>query len=168
MTDLKVTLLSNLESEEYPMTEELDPRAALDLAERTRDRMAARAATPAWYAPLYGIGCGLIVAGVGLPQPWGMLLVTIGIVSVTLLFMRWTHSSGLSVNGYRAGATRVIAVGLAVALVALMLAGLVLRERLGLVWAPVLCGLLAAFVAAFASAAWDKAWQAQIRRGGGQ
>ena len=150
------------------MTEELDPRAALDLAERTRERMAARAATPAWYAPFYGIGCGLIVAGGGLPQPWGMLVVGIGILSVALLYTRWTRGSGLSVNGYRAGTTRVIAIGLAVALVALLLAGLVLRERMGLVWAPVLCGLLAALVAAFASAAWDKAWQAQIRRGEGQ
>ena len=150
------------------MTEELDPRAALALAERTRERMAGRAATPAWYAPLYGIGCGLIVAGGGLPQPWGLLLVTLGIVSVTLLYLRWTQSSGLSVNGYRAGVTRVIAVALAFALVALLLAGLVLREKMGMVWAPVFCGLLGAFVAAFASAAWDKAWQAQIRRGDGQ
>lgn len=150
------------------MTEELDPRAALDLAERTRERMAARAATPAWYAPFYGIGCGLIVAGGGLPQPWGMLVVAAGILSVALLYSRWTQSSGLSVNGYRAGTTRVIAIGLALALVALLLAGLVLRERMGLVWAPVLCGVLAALVAAFASAAWDKAWQAQIRRGEGQ
>ena len=150
------------------MTEDLDPRAALALAERTRERLAARAATPAWYAPLYGLGCGLIVAGAGLPQPWGMLLVTLGVLSVSLLYMRWTQSSGLSVNGYRAGATRVIAVGLAIAMAALMLAGLALRTQLGSIWAPVLCGVLGAFVAAFASAAWDKAWQAQIRRGDGQ
>ena len=147
------------------MTEELDPRAALALAERTRENMAQRAATPAWYAPLYGLGCGLIVAGGGLPQPWGMLLVAGGILFVALLYLRWTQSSGLSVNGYRAGATRVIAVGLAVAMVALTLAGLALREKLGLVWAPIFCGVLGALIAALASAAWDKAWQAQIRRG---
>jgi len=149
------------------MTEELDPVAALALAERTRQRLAERAATPFWYAPLYGLGCGLIVAGGGLEQPWGMMLVAIGIISITLLYMRWTQSSGLSVNGYRAGATRVIAVGLAVAMVALTLAGLALRERMGLIWAPIFCGVLGAFVAAFASAAWDKAWQDQIRRGEG-
>ena len=150
------------------MTEGLDPRAALALAEHTRERMARRAATPGWYAPLYGLGCGLIVTGGGLPQPWGMLLVTLGIVSVSLLYLRWTQSSGLSVNGYRAGATRTIAVGLAVAMVALMFAGLVLRAQMGLIWAPFVCGILGALVAAFASAAWDKAWQAQIRRGEGQ
>jgi hypothetical protein len=149
------------------MTEELDPRAALAMAERTRENMAQRAATPAWYAPLYGCGCGLIVAGGGFPQPWGGLLVAFGTLSVALLYRRWTQSSGLSVNGYRAGATRVIAIGLAIAMVALMLAGLALRAQMGLVWAPLLCGVLGALVAAFASAAWDKAWQAQIRRGEG-
>lgn len=150
------------------MTEELDPRAALALAERTRERMLERAVTPLWYAPVYGLCCGLIVAGGGSPQPWGMLLVTIGILSVVLLYWRWTQSSGLSVNGYRAGTTRVIAIGLAVALVGLLFAGLALRETMGLAWAPFVCGAVAAVIAVFASAAWDKAWRAQIRRGDGQ
>jgi 4-hydroxybenzoate polyprenyltransferase len=150
------------------MTEELDPRDALALAERTRDRMLERAATPPWYAPLYGLCCGLIVAGGGLPQPWGLLLISVGILSVALLYWRWTQSSGLSVNGYRAGATRVIAIGLAVALIALMIAGLVGRETLGLIWSPFACGAAGALIAAFASAAWDRAWRAQIRREGGQ
>ena len=149
------------------MTEELDPRDALALAERTRDRMLERAGTPAYYAPLYGLCCGLIVAGGGLAQPWGLLLVTFGILSVSLLYWHWTQSSGLSVNGYRAGKTRVIAIGLAVALVALLIAGLALREMLGLAWAPFACGAAAALIAALASAAWDKAWREQIRRGGG-
>lgn len=150
------------------MTEELDPREALALAERTRERMAARATTPAWYAPLYGLGCGLFVTGGGLPQPLGMGLVAAGGLLVALLYMRWTQSSGLSVNGYRAGATRLIAIALVVALVALLLAGLALREELGLLWAPVACGLAGGLLAAFASAAWDRAWRAQIRRGGGE
>ena len=150
------------------MTEELDPRAALALAERTRERMAERAATPIWYAPLYGICCGLIVAGGGLPQPWGGLIVAVGTVSVALLYRRWTQSSGLTVYGYRAGTTRVIAIGLAIAMVALMLAGLALRTQTGLVWAPIVCGFAGALVAAFASVAWDKAWQKQIRRGEGR
>jgi hypothetical protein len=61
----------------------------------------------------------------------------------------------------------MIAVGLAVALVVLLLGGLALRGMLGLIWAPFLCGAAAALIAALASAAWDKAWREQIRRGGG-
>jgi hypothetical protein len=150
------------------MTEELDPRAALALTERTRARMLERAATPPWYAPLYGLGCGLIVAGGGAPQPWGLLLITLGILGVSLLYRYWTQSSGLSVNGYRAGTTRTITLGLAAALVILLAAGLLLREQLGLSWAPFACGAVAVPVAAFASTAWDRAWRAQIRRGEGQ
>ena len=150
------------------MTEELDPRAARALHQNTPQIRPARAATPPWYPPLYGLGCRLLVAGGGLPQPWGILLVAAGILLVALLYARWTQSSGLSVNGYRAGATRVIAIGLVVALLALLFAGLALREQMGLVWAPIVCGVVGALVAAFASAAWDKAWQAQIRRGEGQ
>ena len=156
------------------MTEELDPRAALALAERTRERMAERAAAvPGWYAPLYGLGCGVLVAGgamlagEGLPRTLGSLLVAVSLLGVAFLYRHWQKTTGLSVNGYRAGATRWIAICLAAALVGLMLAGMLLSER-GLVWAPVACGAAAALIAAFASAAWDRAWQAQIRRGEGQ
>jgi ascorbate-specific PTS system EIIC-type component UlaA len=150
------------------MTEELDPRAALALAEGIRERMAARATTPAWYAPLYGLFSGLFVAGVGLPQPLGIVIIAFALVALGLLYYRWTQLSGLIVTGYRAGATRAIAAALTFALVGLALASLALRVRLGLVWGPLVCGLVAGLIAAFASAAWDRAWRADIRRGGGQ
>jgi hypothetical protein len=148
------------------MTNELDPREALALAERTRERMAARAATPSWYAPLYGLFCGMLVMGATLPQPAGISIVALAIVMLGLLYQRWTQISGLSVSGYRAGATRVIAIGLGIAMVGLIFAGLALRETMGLEWAPVACGAVGALIAAFASAAWDRAWRDGIRRSG--
>jgi hypothetical protein len=148
------------------MIDEPDPRDALTLARSIRERMAARAATPSWYAPLYGLFSGMLVMGGGLPQPIGLSIVALAIVSIGLLYQRWTQASGLSVNGYRAGTTRLIAIGLVIALVALMMAGLLLRETFGLEWAPIACGAVAALVAAFASAAWDRAWRAQIRGAG--
>lgn len=150
------------------MTNELDPRDALALAQQTRERMAARAGTPGWYAPLYGLFCGMLVMGGGLPQPMGISIVALAIVMLGLLYQRWTQISGLSVNGYRSGATRVIAIGLGIAMVGLMMAGLALRESLGLAWAPIACGAAGAVIAAFASAAWDRAWREDIRRGGGR
>jgi hypothetical protein len=150
------------------MTEELDPRAALALVRDARVRMAERAATPVWYAPLYGLFCGLLVAGAGLPQPWGLIQVAVALIAVGLLYHRWTQISGLVVNGYRAGATRVIAIALTFALVGLALGGLALREHMGLVWGPIACGIVGALIAAFASAAWDRAWREEIRRGAGQ
>lgn len=147
------------------MTSELEPRDALALARNARERVAARAAaSPGWYGPLYGLLCGLLVAGGGLPQPLGGLLVGLSLLGIALLYRRWQLATGLSVNGYRAGTTRLIAIALAVAFVALMLAGLALRERLGLIWAPVVCGAAAALIATFGSAAWDRAWQRELRR----
>jgi hypothetical protein len=124
------------------------------------------AASPGWYAPVYGLFCGLLVAGGGLPQPWGSLLVGFSLLGIALLYLRWQQMTGLSVNGYRAGTTRVIAIGLAVAFVSLMLAGLALRAQFGFIWAPILCGAVAGIIAFFASAAWDRAWQRELRSSG--
>lgn len=155
------------------MTEELDPKAALALARNARERVSARAAdAPGWYGPLYGLGCGGLVAGAGylagdgLPRILGSLVFAASLLAIALLYHRWQQTTGLSVNGYRAGTTRVIAIGLAAALLGLMLVGMELSGR-GLLWAPVACGAAAALIAAVASAAWDRAWQRQIRRGNG-
>ena len=147
------------------MTEELDPRDALALAQQARERVAARAAaSPGWYGPIYGLLCGVLVAGGGLPQPLGSLLVGFSLLGIALLYLRWQQMTGLSVNGYRAGRTRVIAIALAMAFVSLMLAGLALRAKFGFIWAPILCGAAAALIATFASAAWDRAWQRELRK----
>lgn len=151
------------------MTDELDPRDALAIARNARERVAVRAAaSPGWYGPVYGLLCGVLVAGGGLPQPWGGMLVAMSLLGITLLYLRWQQATGLSVNGYRAGATRMIAIGLAIAFVSLMLAGLALRAKLGFIWAPIVCGAAAALIATFASAAWERAWQRELRRDAAQ
>ncbi|HVQ10122.1 MAG TPA: hypothetical protein VMS43_16985 [Allosphingosinicella sp.] len=145
------------------MTSELDPAEALALARGARERVAARAgASPGWYAPLYGLCCGGIVAGGGLKPPLGILLVGGSLLAVALLYRRWQHLTGLSVYGYRKGRTRTIAVALVVVLTGLMVAGLVLRERFALGWAPLATGAVAAILAAWGSHSWDRAWRAQM------
>lgn len=150
------------------MTDNFDPAEALAMAKGARERLVARAATPAWYPPLYGLCCGGLVAGGSMKQPLGLALIAVSIVSVFLLYRYWQRMSGLSVSGYRKGWTRVIALGLVVTLIGLMAAGLGLRQAFGLAWAPFACGAVAAIAAAFGSALWDYAWREEIRRGGGQ
>jgi hypothetical protein len=146
------------------MTEELDPAEALALAHGARERMAARAYTPAWYAPIYGMLCGVLVAGAGIVPPFGILLMVASIIGLGILYRTWSNRAGLSVNGYRPGRTRIIAIGLAVALCLLMLGGLVLNLHWGVRWAPLACGAVAAIAAYIASAAWDRAWKAQLEQ----
>lgn len=149
------------------MEEKFDPAEALALAKGARERVAARAAaSPGWYAPIYGLCCGGIVAGGGLKQPLGGVLVGVSLVAVGLLYRHWQNKTGLSVNGYRKGWTRVIAMALAVTMSGLMLAGLGLRVGMGLAWAPLACGAVAAIAAALGSALWERAWRAQMMDGG--
>lgn len=149
------------------MTNELDPTEALALARGARERVAARAAaSPGWYAPLYGLCCGGLVAGGGLAQPLGILLVGASLLAVALLYQRWQQLTGLGVHGYRKGRTRTIAVALVVVLIVLMVAGLVLRERFALGWAPLAAGAVAAILAAWGSHSWDRAWRVQMTESG--
>lgn len=145
--------------------DQIDPAEALALAKGTRERMAARAYIPAWCAPIYGLLCGILVAGGGTVQPFGILMVAMSILGLGFLYRSWSDRAGLSVNGYRAGRTRLIAIGLAICLCVLMLAGLALNRLSGLVWAPFACGAVAAVVSYVASAAWDRAWKAQLEQG---
>jgi hypothetical protein len=145
------------------MTSELDPAEALAMARGARERVAARAAaSPGWYAPVYGLCCGGIVAGGGLRQPLGILLIAFSTLAVVLLYRHWQNKTGLSVSGYRKGWTRVIALALVVMMVGLMLAGLGLRTEFGLAWAPLACGAVTAVFAAWGSIVWDYAWRAQM------
>lgn len=144
------------------MENEFDPAEALSMAKDARERLAARAVAPSWYGWLYGIGCGFIVAGGGMRQPLGAVMTALGIAGVVLLYMYWQKISGLNVNGYRKGRTRGIAILLGILLSALMMAGLVLRTRFALAWAPLAAGAVALPVSMILSMAWDRAWRREI------
>lgn len=146
------------------MTDELDPAEALALAQGARERMAAHAYIPSWYAPIYGLLCGILVAGGGTARPFGLGMVILSVVGLGILYRTWSNRAGLSVNGYRRGRTRLIAIALAICFVVLMLGGLVLNREWGLAWAPFACGAIAAVVAWVGSAAWDRAWKAQLEQ----
>lgn len=145
------------------MEQEFKPEDALSSAQAMRERVASRATYAPWYAPLYGLACGGLVTSAGLPQPWMALGTTVCLVGVIWLYRYWQDSTGLSVNGYRKGRTRTIAMALAAALMLLMLVGLFLRTRFGIAWAPFACGAVAAVVAGVLSSAWDRAWRAQMK-----
>ncbi len=142
-----------------------DARDALSLARGARERLAARAVAPWWYAPAYGLGCGGVVASLALPNhlapiaALGCLLMLLGLYAI------WRRRSGLSVSGYRAGATRRIAIGIGGAFLAAYSLALLLRDRYPDGRGPIICGLVLAFIAARGSAAWDRAWRKEILDG---
>jgi hypothetical protein len=147
------------------MNEKVNAADALALTAAARQRMADRAKTPWWYPPVYGIGCGGMIASLALPISWIWAGVIVCSAIISCSYVAWMNMSGLSVSGYRPGRTRRITALLVVGFLAFAAAALVLRYRAGLVWAPVVCGLVFAPIAALASAAWDRAWRTDILSG---
>ena len=147
------------------MENRFDPAAALASAKDARERLAERARTPAWYGIIYGFGCGAIVAGGGLPLPLGSMFTVLGLTGVVVLYTSWQKLTGLSVNGFRAGQTRVIAILLAIVLVGLLLGGRVLRTAYGLEWGPWAAGAIPIPASMLLSMAWDRAWRREILGG---
>ncbi len=147
------------------MSDSFDPAEALAVIQEARERIAASNPSPYWYAPLYGLLSGVIVIGGGLAQPYGVLVVAIGLAGLVILYRTWVEKAGISLNGYRPGRTRVIAIAVAVLLAGLMVAGLVLRAEYDMAWAPFAAGAIAVPIATLGSALWDRAWRAQITGG---
>lgn len=143
------------------MEQDLGPDEALALARQTRSKLVQRAASPWWYAPGYGLGCGGLVASLALPG-WYALLGAVGsLLFAVVLYLVWSRRSGLSVSGYRRGRTRPVTIAFLVAYVVAFGVALAWRDS----WVPLAAGAVLAMVAAAASLAWDRAWRADIADG---
>lgn len=139
-----------------------EAQAALDIANDARRRMAVHARSPTWYAPLYGLGIGGMVASFALPThliSLGSIACMLGIVA---LYVKWQNQSGLSVNGYRRGRTLPVTIVFAMCISVIVAAAAILRFRLGISWGPLACGAIAAVIAAFASDRFDRVWRAEM------
>jgi hypothetical protein len=142
-----------------------DASDALALARGARERLAARAVAPWWYAPGYGLGCGGVVASLALPNHLAPIAALVCLLMLVGLYAIWQRRSGLGVSGYRAGPTRRISVGIGVAFLAAYALALLLRDRYPDGRGPILCGVVLALIASRASAAWDRAWRKEILDG---
>ena len=144
------------------MEQEFDPREALATASGARQRLAARAASPWWYAPLYGLGVGGMVASFALRGP----LIGVGIVASTALVVTiytvWKAKTGLSVSGYRRGRTLPLTLAFVAVLLGLMLIAVRFGQERGQPEVALACGVIAGLIAAWASHAWDRIWRAEM------
>jgi len=153
-----------MESEVAMTPDPVDPAEALRLAHQSRARLAGRDLSPWWYAPVYGLGVGLLVAAPGFPGRLMPLAYAAGIGVVALAYFAWSQATGLSVFGFRGGRTLPVAVGLVTFLVVVSLGGLLLQRLAGIGWAPLAAGVVAGLGAAVGSRLWDRAWIAELRQ----
>jgi hypothetical protein len=145
------------------MEQEFDPRDALAAASGARQRLAARAVSPWWYAPLYGLGVGGMVASFALPGPLAIIGIVASTALVVTIYTVWKAKTGLGVSGYRRGRTLPLTLLFVAVLLVLMIVAVRFGQERGEPEVALACGAIAGVIAALASHAWDRIWRAEMR-----
>lgn len=146
------------------MTNDPTPAEALASIETARGAVSDRLSIHWRYDLFYGLACGLLVAGQGLPQPYAVLTVPIAMAGLALMIRWWKARTGFWVDGFSPKAARPVALGLGALLISLMLASLYLTRVAGLWWGPLVTGGIAAIVAMLASRMWMRAYRRELAR----
>ena len=148
--------------EEQPETEAEQAQRALEALADTRRRIAQRARWPLRRHMAFGALVGILVASDALPTPGQIGAVALMLLGTLLLVRYDRRRDGFFVNGYRAGRTRRVAfLFLGVALLGLAVA-IVAKLRFGLVWVPLVAGVVIAVLGTMASLAWERAYRADL------
>jgi hypothetical protein len=138
-----------------------DPNDALAAVRAARAGVAGRARWSLARHAAFGGLMGGLIASYALPFPasLGGLVLCLALTGVVAATDR--RRDGFFVNGYRAGRTRRIAIGIALFTIA-ALALAVWAQGAGLWWVPLVLGVLVFGVATRASIAWERAYQREL------
>ena len=148
------------------MTNQPDPREALDAIASARQAVPGEMKYPLGYDLIYGAVCGLLVAGQGLPTPWSAVALVISMAALAGLVHWWKQKYGWWVSGYSPKRARWAAIGLAVVLIGLMGVS-IWGKTAGIAWAP-LATWAAGFVAAIVGGRiWMAIWKRELAEAGG-
>ncbi|WP_448661091.1 hypothetical protein ACG3SL_10710 [Sphingomonas sp. CJ20] len=141
-----------------------EAEAALNAIRDARRKMG-RTGRLGW---LYHLGFGAVMAGIILQLGfggWRRVAIIAATLALGVMLYRWRrNATGRWSNGYRAGRTRWVAVGLLAAMVAILFTTAPVAEparQFLTVWQA---ALLAFVVAALGDWLWDKAYQADLER----
>ncbi|HLK23227.1 MAG TPA: hypothetical protein VKT30_01070 [Caulobacteraceae bacterium] len=138
------------------------PRSALNDVAQAQAALADRARAPRWYHP----ALGLLVAGLIAVQAAGPVIadayIALFCLGLVLLMQAYRRHTGLWINGWRRGRTRLVALGFAVATSGLLLASVWLRYQPGLGWAPLAAAPVAFVVVTAAGFLWESAYRADL------
>lgn len=143
------------------MTDPNDPAEALAAIRAARGGIAPPTDYPVTYDLLYGLICGLLVAGQGMPKPWSFIVIPIALGGLASLVMWWRKKFGWWVSGYSPKRARWVAFALVAVLLGLMALS-VYGRSVGPSWLYVVSGVLG-FVAAIGfSRLWLRVWRKEL------
>jgi hypothetical protein len=137
--------------------------AALSAMQESRARLAAAANCPPERHLAFAGLLGGLVASQAAPPFVTMGLEALFALGVGLLFLWDRKRTGMFINGYREGRTRPLTFSLLAIALGLGALGVWLKLSYGIVWAPVVCGIVVGVVAYFMSAAWQNIYRRELR-----
>ena len=153
------------------MTEhQINPAEALEAVRRTREQTARRGLVW-WYAPVLGLGAGIMIASFALPFPTYFIGTFVGSGIMFANYLIWSRMTGLSVAGWMGPRTTAVAIALGVILLAGFVTNLSIRAQLGwredaFSWTQIAVAAVVAVLTAGASWLWARAWVAEMRDAG--
>lgn len=112
-----------------------------------------------WYHVALGAATGAMITAQGMPQPWGILVTLVFLLSIPTFIAWWRRSHGWWVSGYSPRRARWVAIGMALALVACAVWSYLSSS----IWGSVSAGMLAAIVVAAMGFAWMAVWRREVR-----
>ena len=139
-----------------------DPVEALASIRQSRGAVQARVSAGSWtYDIVYSLLVGTMVAGVALPLAGFVIVDAVCSTALVLLALWWARRNGVWVSGLTPRRARWVAIGLGLAFGGLVLSALVLKLEMGLAWAPLALGVLAAGLALAASRLWLRVYRSE-------
>ena len=146
--------------------QDANPHEALAAIRAARSDLAPPGNYPLVYDIAYGLICGLLLAGPGMPKPWLSIAIPIALFGLVGLMMWWRKQYGWWVSGYSPKRARWVASGLVAVFVGLV--GLSLYGRsTGPDWLYMVSGILGFFAAIAGSRLWLHVWRRELAEGVG-
>ncbi|MDP3379228.1 MAG: hypothetical protein Q8S53_12775 [Brevundimonas sp.] len=143
------------------MTDPSDPKDALAAIKAARAGVPGEMRYPPAYDVAYGLICGLLVAGQGLPMPWSIIALVIALAGLALIVHWWKKHMGWWVSGYSPKRARWVAIALVAVFLALMGVSLWGKDS-GIVWMPLATGAAGFVAAIIGGRLWMHVWKREL------
>jgi hypothetical protein len=142
----------------------VEARAALDKVGAARARIADVGLCPPWRHAAFGAVMSLLILGLGFPLAVQVACLCLAMGLMALIVVHDRRRYGMFINGYRRGATRPVTAALLVAMMALIVVQIRLREQSVETWVPIVVASVAFIVAVGGSVWWARVFRRERTR----
>jgi hypothetical protein len=148
-----------------PEMNPIDAATALKEVGRTEKKLAGHAQWPLYRHALFGLGEGLLIAGLAQPIAAGASMMAAGAALFGVCVGDDRRRHGMFVSGWQPGATRPLTMMLFLFVTLLAAASLMVRDGQSAQPLGYLLGIVAFVVCTGASLLWQKIYRAQLEHG---